>query len=283
MVKLGFHVSIAGALANAVERAQVLNCDTFQIFTHSPRVWAAKLIDAQVVDAFTAALAASGIGPVVDHMPYLPNPAAEKPAIYEKSVATLTDELNRCSQLKIPYLVTHLGHHGPEGQANGQEKVIAAIGAALDNAGGDTMILLENTANEKNTVGGMFTDIGAIADGLGREPRVGFCFDTCHAAAAGYDLIGHGAATVFGWFADEVGALSRLKVVHLNDMKGGIGSHLDRHEHLGLGTLGEETIRDVLMFPKVSHCAFIMETPSNEVRDDAGNMAVARRLAGDTK
>ncbi len=281
MVKLGMHVSIAGALTNSVERAQLLGCDTFQIFTRSPRVWAAKPIEPAVADAFITALAASGIGPVVDHMPYLPNPAAEKPEVYDRSVATLTEELNRCGQLKIPYLVTHLGHHGEEGHKKGQEKVIAAIGHALDNAEGTTMILLENTANEKNTVGGTFTDVGTIADGLGREARVGFCFDTCHAAAAGYDLKGHGAATVFGWFADEAGDLSRLKVIHLNDMKGGIGSHLDRHEHIGLGTLGEETIRDVLTFPKISHCSFIMETPSDDRRDEAGNMAVARRLAGE--
>lgn len=280
MVKLGFHVSIAGALVNAVERAAALDCDTFQIFTRSPRVWAAKEIAAEDADAFIAARAASGIGPVIDHMPYLPNPAAERLEIYEKTIATLTDEQNRCAQLKIPYLVTHLGHHGAEGHKAGQEKVIAAIGHTLDTARGDTMILLENTANERNTVGGTFPDVGAIADGLGREPRVGFCFDTCHAAAAGYDLPGHGAEKVFGWFADEAGSLDRLKVVHLNDMKGGVGSHLDRHEHLGLGMLGEETIREVLTFSKISHCAFIMETPSNEVRDDAGNMAVARRLMG---
>ncbi|HJJ99589.1 MAG TPA: deoxyribonuclease IV [Methanocorpusculum sp.] len=279
MVKLGFHVSIAGAFANAMERAQALGCDTFQIFTRSPRVWTAKPIDAANADAFLAALAASRIGPVVDHMPYLPNPAAERPGVYAKSVATLTDELNRCSQLRIPYLVTHLGHHGIEGHKKGQEKVIAAIGYALDNSEGDTMILLENTANEKNTVGGTFSDVGAIADGLGREPRVGFCFDTCHAGAAGYDLKGHGVETIFGWFADEAGDLSRLRVIHLNDMKGEVGSHLDRHEHLGLGTLGEGTIRDVLTFPKVSHCAFIMETPSNDVRGDAENMTVARRFA----
>ena len=102
MVKLGFHVSIAGAFANAVERAQALGCDTFQMFTRSPRVWAAKPVEAQAADAFISVLAASGIWPVVDHMPYLPNHAAEKPEIYAKSVATLTDELNRCSQLKIP-------------------------------------------------------------------------------------------------------------------------------------------------------------------------------------
>jgi deoxyribonuclease-4 len=283
MVKLGFHVSIAGTFANAVKRAQALGCDTFQMFTHSPRMWVAKPIDAINADAFTAAFTTSGIEPIVDHMPYLSNPAAGDPNVYEKSIATLTDELNRCSQLKIPYLVTHLGHHGTEGHRKGQEKVINAIGHALDNATGDTMILLENTANEKNTVGGTFADIGTIADELGREPRIGFCFDTCHATAAGYDIRGHGAETIFGWFADEAGDFPRLRVVHLNDAKGGVGSHLDRHEHLGLGTLGEETIRDVLTFSKISHCAFIMETPSNETRNDVGNMAVAQRLASEKK
>ncbi len=280
MVKLGFHVSIAGSMELAVGRAQELQCDTFQMFTRSPRVWAAKPISDGVAIAFKKALAASGIGPVVDHMPYLPNPAAEKPDIYDKSVATLTEELNRCNQLGIPYLVTHLGHHGKEdGHKKGQEKVIAAIGHALDTSEGSCMILLENTANEKNTVGGTFADVGAIADGLGREPRVGFCFDTCHAAAAGYDLPGYGAETVFGWFEDEAGGLDRLKVIHLNDMKGGVGSHLDRHEHLGLGTLGEETIKDILTYPRLSHCAFIMETPVNETRSDKENMEVARRLS----
>jgi len=280
MVKLGFHVSIAGSLELAISRAEDLGCDTIQIFTRSPRIWAAKPIAPTVANAFKNPVKSSCIDPIVDHMPYLPNPAAEKPDVYEKTVFTLTDELTRCAQLDIPYLVTHLGHYGQEdGHDKGQEKVIAAIGYALDNSKGNTMILLENTANEKNTVGGTFTDIGIIADGLSREERVGFCFDTCHAGAAGYDMKGHGAETVFGWFNDEAGSLSRLKVIHLNDMKGGIGSHLDRHEHLGLGFLGEETIRDVLTFSKISHCAFIMETPANEIRSDKENMAVARRLS----
>jgi deoxyribonuclease-4 len=280
MVKLGFHVSIAGSMDLAVSRAEELGCDTFQIFTRSPRVWAAKPIEAVLANAFKNAVTKSGIDPVVDHMPYLPNPAAEKPDIYEKTVFTLTEELTRCNQLGIPYLVTHLGHYGPDdGHKKGQEKVIAAIGHALDNSEGEAMILLENTANEKNTVGGTFTDIGTIADGLSREQRVGFCFDTCHAGAAGYDLKGHGAETVFGWFNDQAGDLSRIKVIHLNDMKGGIGSHLDRHEHLGLGFLGEETIRDVLTFAGIQHCAFIMETPANEIRSDRENMSVARRLS----
>ncbi|HJJ89570.1 MAG TPA: deoxyribonuclease IV [Methanocorpusculum sp.] len=278
MVKLGFHVSIAGGIANAVNRAQALGCETFQIFTRSPRTWATKPISPTDVDAFLTALSASKIKPVVDHMPYLPNLATEKAEIYAKSVTTLTEELSRCSQLNIPYLVTHLGHHEAERHKIGREKVISAIGQALDASMGETMVLLENTANEKNTVGGIFKDIGIISDELGCNTRIGFCFDTCHAGAAGYDFNGQGTETVFELFEEEAGGLSRIHVVHLNDMKGGIGSHLDRHEHLGLGTLGEQIIHEVLTYPKISHCAFIMETPSDCVRDDVGNMAVAKRL-----
>lgn len=280
MVKLGFHVSIAGAFSNAVKEGLSLSCDTFQIFTRSPRVWSAKPIDPNAAEDFKTALSSTNIQPVVDHMPYLPNLAAEKPEIYEKSVATLIEELQRCEILGIPYLVTHLGHHGPEGFKKGQKKVIDAIVKALDaTKESSVMILLENTAGEKNTIGGKFTDVGAISDGVNDKKRIGFCFDTCHAGAAGYDLPGYGAETVFGWFHDEAGDLSRLKVIHLNDMKGGIGSHLDRHEHLGMGTLGEKTISDVLKFSGVSHCAFIMETPSDEVRSYADDMKVARRLS----
>ena len=280
MVKLGFHVSIAGSLSLAFSRAKDLDCDTFQMFTRSPRIWGAKPISVDEAQVFKEKTILSGIGPVVDHMPYLPNLAAEKPNIYEKSIATLAEELSRCDQLGIPYLVTHLGHHGKEdGHEKGQEKVIAAIGKALDKSTGSTMILLENTANEKNTVGGTFTDVGTIADSIGNKNRIGFCFDTCHAGAAGYDLPKYGVETVFGWFSDEAGSLDRLKVIHLNDMKGVVGSHLDRHEHLGLGTLGEIGIKDIVTYEKISHCAFIMETPINDVRGDRENMETARRLS----
>ena len=186
MVKLGFHVSIAGSLSLAFERAKDLNCDTFQIFTRSPRIWATKPIPSNEAESFKERLTVTGIEPVIDHMPYLPNLAAEKPDIYNKSIDTLAEELSRCDQLGIPYLVTHLGHHGKEdGHKKGQEKVIEAIGKALDDSIGSTMLLLENTANEKNTVGGTFTDVGIIADGIGDKSRIGFCFDTCHAGAAG--------------------------------------------------------------------------------------------------
>ncbi|MDD3856912.1 MAG: TIM barrel protein, partial [Methanoculleus sp.] len=153
MVLVGCHVSIAGSIDLAVGRACDAGCDTFQIFSRNPRGWKAKDLDPDVAGAFRAAVRSSGIGPVVDHMPYLPNPASPDAEIYEKSVAALAGELQRCALLGVPYLVTHLGHHRGAGTAAGQERVVAAINRAFADAGdGDVMLLLENTAGEKNSV-----------------------------------------------------------------------------------------------------------------------------------
>jgi len=281
MVLVGCHVSIAGSIDLAVGRALDSGCDTFQIFSRNPRGWKAKDLDPDSVDAFRKALDASGIGPVVDHMPYLPNPASPDDEIYEKSVAALTAELQRCELLGIPYLVTHLGHHRGAGTEAGQERVVAAVNRALAGAGADSvMLLLENTAGEKNSVGSTIADLGRIFDGIGAEGKIGICFDTCHAFAAGYDLrAGEGVDAVFGELDDRIG-LSHLRVVHLNDCKGSLGSGLDRHEHIGLGSIGEEGFRHILGHPAVRGRPFICETPVDGRRGDDGNIAKVRELAG---
>lgn len=281
MVMVGCHVSIAGSIAFAVERARERGCDTFQIFSRNPRGWKAKDLDPDSVDAFRTAMSASGLGPVVDHMPYLPNPASPDDEIYEKSVEALTRELQRCALLGIPYLVTHLGHHRGAGAEAGQKRVVAAVNRALADAGeGGVMLLLENTAGEKNSVGTTAADLSRILDGLDAAERVGICFDTCHAFAAGYDLrTAEGVDAVFGELEDLIG-LARLRVVHLNDCKGALGSGLDRHEHIGLGSIGEEGFRHILRHPAVRGLPLICETPVDERRDDLGNIAKVRELAG---
>lgn len=281
MVQAGCHVSIAGSIDHAVGRALERGCDTFQIFSRNPRGWRAKALDPAVVDAFQEAVKASGIGPVVDHMPYLPNPASSDDAIYEKSVAGLTEELERCDLLGIPYLVTHLGHHRGAGSDVGEERIIAAINRALADEGeGDVMLLLENTAGEKNSMGAEIAELARIREGVDARERIGFCFDTCHAFAAGYDLRTADAVdAVFGEFADLVG-LEHLRIIHLNDSKGELGGGLDRHEHIGLGTIGEEGFRHILHHPAIRSLPLICETPVDERRDDAGNIAKVRELAG---
>lgn len=278
MVRVGVHVSIAGSLDLAVDRAKDAGCDVFQMFSRNPRGWAYPPLSGETCDAFRAKVKTTGILPV-DHMPYLPNLASPKPEIYEKSVATLTAELDRCGRLGIPYLVTHLGHHLGDGMAGGRARVIAAINTALAATDAPVMLLMENTAGEKNSVGSSFEHIRGILDGLSDTKRIGICFDTCHAFAAGYELrTAEGIEETLGQFDEQVG-IRNLKIIHLNDTKGEKGSGLDRHEHIGLGCIGEEGFRNILHHPAFTSLPLVCETPVDDRRDDRGNIMAVRTLA----
>ena len=281
VLKIGCHVSIAGGHEKAVLRAEDIGCDTFQIFTGNPRGWSAKEIDEESTQKFISKLKESEIGPVIAHMPYLPNFASPREEVYEKSCAALLREIERCSILKIPYLVTHLGSHLGEGRKEGIERTVQAIVNAFDSGKNDVMILLENTSGTKNSIGGTLEDIGKIMDGIGRNKRLGTCFDTCHAFAAGYDI-----STEKGLFDtlsdyDCLIGLENLKVIHLNDTKGECGSRLDRHEHIGLGKIGDDGIARVVNHPVLSKLPFILETPVDERRGDKENIAHVRELFGE--
>lgn len=279
MVTVGVHVSIAGSLDLAVDRAADAGCEVFQIFSRNPRGWGYRPLADGDAERFRVKIRTTGLLPV-DHMPYLPNLASPKPEIYEKSVATLTAELDRCGWLGIPYLVTHLGHHLGDGIAGGRMRVIRAISTALDDTENEVMLLLENTAGEKNSVGSEFGHIRAILDELPFPGRVGVCFDTCHAFAAGYELrTEEGLAETLAQFNEQVG-LANLKVIHLNDTKGDRGSSLDRHEHIGMGFIGEDGMRSILHHRALKPLPFICETPVDDRRDDRGNIAKVRELAG---
>ena len=280
MVKVGVHVSIAGSIDLAVDRAEKAGCDTFQIFSRNPRGWRFKEIPEEVAREFRRKLALTGISPVVDHMPYLPNLATPKEDVYARSVEALAEELERCAILGIPYLVTHLGSHLDSGKEGGFERTAEAISRALSSVENEVILLLETTSGSKNSVGGSFEDLAEIMRRVGREDRVGACFDTCHAFVAGYELrTAEGVAETMEGFNEAVG-LSRLKVVHLNDSKGPLASKLDRHEHIGLGEIGEEGFRRILRHPAIRALPLILETPVDERRDDRGNIALVRKLAG---
>jgi deoxyribonuclease-4 len=278
MVNVGVHVSISGSLDLAVDRAKDAGCDVFQMFSRNPRGWAVQPPTDEVCNKFRAKVKTIGIMPV-DHMPYLPNLASPKNEIYEKSVQAFTTELDRCGVLGIPFLVTHLGHHLGDGIAGGRARVIRAINMALGASDNNVMLLLENTAGEKNSVGSSFEHIHGIIEGLDKKERVGVCFDTCHAFAAGYELrTDEGIADTLAQF-DELVGIRNLKVVHLNDTKGDKGSGLDRHEHIGMGFIGEDGFRRILHHPVFRDLSLICETPVDERRDDAGNIAKVRELA----
>ncbi len=280
MVRVGVHVSIAGSIAKSVERAETAGCDTFQIFSRNPRGWAFKDLDPGEAALFRENVKRSGLFPPVDHMPYLPNLATGKPEFYEKSITTLAAELDRCGTLGIPFLVTHLGHHLGEGIGIGRKRVIAAVNQALAKVDNDVILLLENTAGEKNGVGSAFEDIAAVMEGIDARDRAGICFDTCHAFGAGYELrTKEGIEDTLALFHEILGEKSCM-LIHLNDSKGELGSGLDRHEHIGLGKIGEEGFRLILSHPFFRSRPLICETPVDERRDDAGNIRVVRELAG---
>ncbi len=220
----------------------------------------------------------------VDHMPYLPNLASANDEVYAKSVQSLAKELGRCQALGIPYLVTHMGSHMGEGRERGLDRIVEALQTVFSECESDTILLLENSAGTKNSMGSTFSDIAAVLESLSaNHHRLGVCLDTCHLHAAGYDLRNPRALqSTLDQFEDRIG-LERLMLLHLNDCRGGIGSHLDRHEHIGLGQIGVEGFRAILSHPILADLAMILETPVDARRDDSGNLDVARRLGSGIK
>jgi deoxyribonuclease-4 len=277
-VKVGVHVSIAGSLDLAVDRAKDAGCDVFQMFTRNPRGWGYKPLADDDCTLFRQKIKTTGLLPV-DHMPYLPNLASPKPEVWDKSVQTIRAELDRCGRLGIPYLVTHLGHHLGDGIAGGRARVIKAVNMALAASDNDVMLLLENTAGEKNSVGSSFEHIHAIIGGIEKPNQIGICFDTCHAFTAGYELRTEDGLVATLAQLDETVGIDRLKVIHVNDTKGDLGSGLDRHEHIGMGFIGEDGFRRIFHHPVFARLPLICETPVDKRRDDRGNIRKVRELA----
>jgi len=279
LVRVGLHVSISGTIDQAVDRARELGCDTFQIFTRNPRGWKYKKLRREEVEEFRRKLASDELTPVVAHMPYLPNLSSPRKMIYNRSVKSLSAELNRCDVLGVQYLVTHLGSHMGEGQDLGLDRITGAINAAVAENPNTVMLLLENTAGTKNSMGSSFDDLKRILNRVNDKRRVSVCFDTAHAYAAGYDLHSpRGVDETLTRF-DSVLGFNILKVIHLNDSKGGLGSGRDRHEHIGMGYIGEKGFRAFLRHEAVRSLPLIMETPIDERRDELGNMRKVRELS----
>jgi deoxyribonuclease-4 len=281
--RVGFHVSIAGGISNSVDNAKSISCSAFQIFSRNPRGWQAKPLVPGDVSSFREKMQKSGIdrNATVVHMPYLPNLSGPAGEFYTKSVDTLAGEMARAGELGIPYLVIHLGSHMGKGSQAGIDQLVNAVTAALDKGkkkGEGVTVLLENNAGQKNSVGATFEELRAILDRLGKG--AGVCIDTCHAFASGYDLrTGKDVEKTLDAFEKVVG-MKELKVIHLNDSKGALGSNLDRHEHIGLGNIGKAGLAAFLKHKAIAQLPIIMETPIDEKRDDTANLKAFLELVG---
>lgn len=278
-IKIGFHVSISGSIDLAVDRAKEAGCTAFQIFLKNPRGWSYKPLGEEEAERFVKKCEEFGFSEPLAHMPYLPNLASPSDEIYQKSVNCLIEDLKRAGRLKIPYLVLHLGSHMGSGEEAGMRRVVEACRNALNTVDNKVMLLLENTAGQKNSIGSRFKDLKIIMDKISEPTRVGVCFDTCHAYAAGYDLRTPKAVSETLHLLDKEVGLEHVKAVHLNDSVGELSSHLDRHEHIGLGKIGEKGMRAILHTPEIRRLPIVMETPVDERRDDRGNLAKALELA----
>jgi len=268
---LGAHVSTAGGLANAFARGRELGCEALQIFVKSPSQWRGRALAAEEVAAFAAERAAGTAPPLVAHAAYLINLAAPDPAILGKSRAALADELSRAAALGLEGVVVHPGAHLGEGVEAGLDAVarsLDAILAELPAAG--PRVLLELTAGQGTVLGHTLEQLRAMRDRTARADRVGYCLDTCHAFAAGYDLATAGAVDRF---VDEVARVLGWEHVacwHLNDSVGALGSRKDRHANIGGGEIGREGFRRLLAAPESAARPMILETP---LGDDEGGHA----------
>ena len=275
-MKLGAHLPTSKGFSAALIQAQELNLDCLQLFSKTPRQWKAKPLDAEIVAKWRDEWEQSGLGPLVIHDSYLINLAAPVAETLEKSIAAMIDEIERAEQMNCDYLVTHCGAHLGSGEEAGVEQLAISLMQCLEQTSdAKVKIALEITAAQGTCLGGPFEHIGAVLKSLASD-RLTVCFDTCHAWAAGHGLVDN-LEGVMADFDDKIG-FENLGVIHLNDAKSKLGSHLDRHDHLGEGSLGQAALAAFINHPKVQGLPFILETPETLARI-ADNVAMARKLA----
>lgn len=277
---LGAHMSIAGGVDKAILRGKSIGCETIQIFTKSSNQWRAKPLTPEEIHRFQEAREESEIQPVFGHTSYLINLGSPNEELWRKSVESFLVEMERCAVLQLPYLVTHPGTHMGAGEETGLRRVGQALDEILARThGSGVMILLETTAGQGSNLGYRFEHFARLIEESAYPDRLGVCLDTCHVFAAGYDLRTPDAYhRTFEEFHALIG-LGRLKVIHLNDSRGELGSRVDRHEHIGLGRLGLEAFRLLLNDPRFRDLPMVLETPKGpDMKEDIQNLATLRSL-----
>lgn len=281
-MNVGAHLSVAGGLAKAFERARAETATALQIFTRNQRQWSAKPLDPDAVRAFRAARQESSVGTVVSHASYLVNLATPDDALWERSVATLTDELDRAIALGLDGVVFHPGAHMGSGVDAGLSRIATGVRRVLAaREGGECRLLFETTVGAGTQLGGRFEEIARLLATSGPRARLGVCIDTCHVFAAGYDIRTPAAYRRTRRDFDSIVGLGHLAVVHVNDSKGKLGSRLDRHEHVGRGRIGEAGFRALMRDKRLAGVPKILETPKGRYRNqswDKRNITLLRRL-----
>lgn len=281
--RIGIHLGTGGGASTAVERAREIGANTFQIFSSSPRMWKAPKIAPEQCERMRNLRSAHDIGPLVIHTSYLVNVCSQNEEVRQKSIAAFRGEIERALALGAEYLVLHPGSWKGLTREQGLALAAASIAEAIHGLpwqGTGFHILIENTAGAEFSLGGSFEQVAELVERLSATAPVGVCLDSCHTHVAGYDIVTRdGYEDTVAQIQATMG-LAAVRVWHLNDAKAARGSKLDRHENIGLGTIGTEPFRRLLNDPRFAHCAFIAETPVDEPGDDERNVRILKSLAG---
>jgi deoxyribonuclease IV len=279
--RIGVHLGTSGGASNAVEQAKAIGANTFQIFSSSPRMWRAPKVDPKQAERMRELRAKYDVGPLVIHTSYLVNVCSQSSEIREKSIAAFHGEIERALQLGAEYLVLHPGSWKGLTRDEGLKLAADSIQRAIDGLpwqGTPFHILIENTAGAEFSLGGSFEQVAELVARLRSHAPIAICLDTCHTHVAGYDLLSvDGFAETMNKIAATV-TFDAVRVWHCNDAKAPRGSKLDRHQHIGQGTMGVEPFRWLLNDPRFDHCAFIAETPVDEPGDEERNVSVLKSL-----
>ena len=281
-MKIGCHISIAGGIDNSVVRAVELGCNTMQIFSKNASTWREKILKKGEVESFRENLKKSNINPVFIHASYLVNLASPSDELYFKSINAFLEDIKRADLLlPDPYLIIHPGAHTGAGEEYGIQRIIRALNIILEEStdlGLKTMILLEDTAGSGTHLGYTFGQLKRMMEGAKDRKRIGVCFDTCHAFAAGYDLSHREGIKQTLEEIDKYLGLEQLKVIHLNDSKFPLGSRKDRHMHIGKGYIGLEGFKVLVNHKYLKNLPFILETPEYDEKDDLKNINLVKNL-----
>jgi deoxyribonuclease-4 len=270
-MRIGAHMSVAGGVRYAVERAALHGCESLQIFTRNPNRWTSPALDADDVRAFRTRVDETDIAPVISHASYLINLASTSPALRQQSIDALADELDRAHALNLLGVVLHPGTWTGGTEADALRLIAEGIRTAFAmQPRRHAMVLLEHTAGQGRSLGHRFEHLAEILDHLGGSPRTGICLDTCHLIASGYDIVSQGGydATIAEF--DRIVGISRLRAFHGNDSRKPCGSRVDRHEHIGAGCLGLEPFRRLLNDDRLRGLPMLIETAKTDNLNRSG-------------
>jgi deoxyribonuclease-4 len=275
-MKFGAHVSMAGGINKAPSRAYEIGCECFQIFTRSPHGGDPPPLHKNTVESFLKECSACNFSDYYIHTPYFINLASKNHRIRHSSILLIKREMERGSTIGAKYVVTHLGSAKDVGESQGIKNVVDGLKRVLDAGSNSTKLLIEVSAGQGVIIGDRFEEIAEILKGVG-NPDLGVCLDTAHVFASGYDIrTEEGVRKTLDEFSFVIG-LERLKLLHGNDSKVGLGERKDRHEHIGKGKIGIEGFRAIVNAPSLSGMDLIIETPLDKVGDDIRNL---KRLRG---